>query len=110
MKKCDKIHINECPDYDKEQKCPRGNKCPLMHRNKNKSLKSGAKEDLNSIDFRLREVNEEEDSDKSKFGDSFISFKTSNTELKPKIDIVTLKDEESLKTRPSFMSKKIQKI
>ena len=31
--KCNKAHITECPDYSKEQKCPRGNLCPLAHRN-----------------------------------------------------------------------------
>lgn len=34
------MHINECPDYERDRKCPRGAQCPLIHRNRSKKLKN----------------------------------------------------------------------
>ncbi|CAF0911525.1 unnamed protein product, partial [Brachionus calyciflorus] len=37
--KCESIHLLECPDFEKHKKCPRGKKCPLLHRKKKKENK-----------------------------------------------------------------------
>ena len=70
-KKCDKAHLNECPDFEEAQKCPRGSKCPLMHRKKNvgahkKLLIELARPILDKSEEKTQEVCEEKD---------FIQFK-----------------------------------
>ena len=58
--KCDKPHISECPDYDEAtKKCPRGNKCPLVHRNKSRSKKFKVSNPVNATSTVRKENTEE---------------------------------------------------
>ena len=76
--KCTKAHVNECPDDEQGRKCPRGKKCPFMHRRrKKKSQKLLEEEETEQMD-----VVEEKEEEVTDFGDSFISFaKTSTSEV-----------------------------
>jgi hypothetical protein len=51
MSKCDKPHINECPDYMRNNSCPRGSNCPLVHRIKKIKKK---KDDQKAIDSLIQ--------------------------------------------------------
>lgn len=51
---CDKLHLIECPEFEKNLSCPRGKKCPLLHRKKKihqNKRESGNKNEINTINF-----------------------------------------------------------
>lgn len=81
IKKCTKVHINECPDYEQGKKCPRGNKCPLIHRKASKAMRKPKQVEKVSIDvleyLDLDSTKGEANADARghfAFSDSYISF------------------------------------
>ena len=84
MNQCDKPHITECPDYNPiEKTCPRGNKCPLVHRNKKKSkkIKSQLSQISKSESQSLKDENNVELTNSLDFKASYISFQTKNDDF-----------------------------
>lgn len=45
------MHLIECPEFDKNKKCPRGQKCPLLHRKK--KIHAKKKESINTNEINL---------------------------------------------------------
>lgn len=87
--KCDKPHINECPEYNENKKCPRGKKCPLVHLNK--STKS-RKRKIENEDIEV--VKKEEKND---FGASYIKFGgASSSEKNPSSSETNTPDKSGL--------------
>ncbi len=65
---CKKSHLTECPDFNTSRKCPRGKKCPLSHRKKNKEILATSPEETTPTVKQ-----------KQNFGASFISFEADSS-------------------------------
>ncbi len=79
--------MTECPDFKSTKKCPRGKKCPLVHRFKltvDSKSKKNFKLKTNQLRTKRIDTNNNNESvlnvkEKQEFGASFISFEGDNT-------------------------------
>ena len=93
--KCDKAHLNECPDFEETQKCPRGSKCPLIHRKKNANKKTSK-----VYQDKLLKHNNEEDNETVENNEDekdFIQFKYGTSSKQ----VIIREDSDSNETKMS---------